>query len=193
MRTRMLISVIAIAIFLFSNTAFALLMEEVTPLTELAQQADLVVVGHVANLEGQRVSDRAEITTRVTLVVNQQVKGLAEPGTSLDLQVAGGRIGDQLELVGGAPTFTMGEQVLVFLRHSSTNTLEVLGMAQGKYHIQRQAHSGELMATNHFDGIWLIDAYGQNGGFSTAKPTTVRAPLSTLTQQIRAMDAMALR
>jgi hypothetical protein len=54
--------------------------------------------------------------------------------------------------VAGAPTFTQGEGVLLFLARGSDGHLSVAGLFQGKFSLERDAASGGEVAVRRVPG-----------------------------------------
>jgi hypothetical protein len=86
------------------------------------------VVARVAAWKGGR------IYTRVTLRVTSSLRGKHRAGQSVSFWRLGGRVGQYVQLVRGAPTFGAGDRVLVFLNQRG-GRLFVTGMAQGRFSI----------------------------------------------------------
>jgi hypothetical protein len=104
---------------------------------DLVASSDAIVVARVgaittAALEGGRV------VTRITLEVEQAMKGAAAGG-SLVVTELGGRIGSDAVVVLGAPEYASGERVLAFLRRRADGSLETNGLALGAYHVAADA------------------------------------------------------
>ncbi len=97
---------------------------------DLATQADRIVVGTVAALDSHWEESGRFIHTDVTIDVERYVAGRGP--ARLTLRTPGGQIGGRGQVAHGAPSFTLGERVLVFLTTWEDGTPKVLGFAQGK-------------------------------------------------------------
>ncbi len=73
-------------------------------------------------------------------------KGTAAPASHLQIVQPGGTVGDLTMRVDGMPHFSPGERALLFLR-GSTDGASVVGMAQGKRPVRREAGSGRWMVS----------------------------------------------
>lgn len=108
-------------------------------LGQLTREATYIVIGTVMNLEEKEVpyfEHRRALFTEVTLNVEQWFKGRSQAKGLVFryLRGIGGRV-----FVGGAPTVTRGEKVLVFLAPDprlENAPLEVVGLIQGRYVIR---------------------------------------------------------
>ena len=118
---------------------------------ELARQAQQVVVGTVVHAQGEWDDDHRFIHTDVTLSVDRYVKGSGPQ--ELTLRTPGGRVGDQGQVAHGAPTFEVGERVLVFLTQWEDGTLKVLGYDQGKSTVFADAKGQPRLRGGRADGL----------------------------------------
>ena len=96
---------------------------------ELTAQAELILVGHVSDVSCYEEGE-GTIYTEVTISVEQKLKG--EAGGEVVIRVAGGKVGEQVVWVEDAPSFDVGERVVVFLEEYDS-ALHVVGGFQGKY------------------------------------------------------------
>lgn len=101
--------------------------------SDLAREADSVVVGTVTNVQGEWDPSLNFIHSNVTLAVERSFHGNAS--SEIVLRTPGGFVGGIGQQVDGAATFEPGERVLVFLTTWEDGTLKVLGYAQGKSRI----------------------------------------------------------
>lgn len=101
---------------------------------DLVRTSALIVVGTVRRIETLAVRD-GRILTEVTLNVDRRVKGRLRGGKVV-VTAPGGRVGDRLAYVFGAPEFTRGERVLVFLKRTAEGRLRTNALALGKYHLE---------------------------------------------------------
>ncbi|WP_373048235.1 hypothetical protein [Vulgatibacter sp.] len=170
----------------FAGTASASVMIEAN-VTEMTREADVVAKGKVTTTESKVSRDGKRIFTVVTLRVDEAWKGA--PGKTLQIQVPGGTHGGIGQVVHGAPRFTEGEEVVVFLRapvrgaevQAPTLPLRVVAMAQGKLRVERNAEGNEVAAPD-LSGLELIEP-----GTTEPVPATKVAPvqLQILEQQVK--------
>ena len=108
---------------------------------ELTKQADAVVIGKVTALKSEWSSDKSRIYTRVTVGVDQYLKGEKQE-RSVTIMTLGGEIGDVGELYTHVPSFRENESVVVFLEKEQDGTYRVSGGTQGKYIIENDRATG---------------------------------------------------
>jgi hypothetical protein len=103
-----------------------------TSVEELARGSEVVVRGRVLGRTSRWHGGR--IVTSVRVAVASAWKGA--PGAELEVVVPGGRVGDLAQHVAGSPTFRADEEVVVFAARSAPDTLEVTGLALGKFRVE---------------------------------------------------------
>ena len=113
-------------------------------LGELAREARAIPRGRVVAVEGRWTDDRRTIETLVTLEVDEYLKGTL--GDTLQFRVPGGELGRFRSVVIGAPEFTVGQRVIVFLGAAGPMVPYVLGFSQGVYRISAPT-GGEWIVT----------------------------------------------
>jgi hypothetical protein len=106
-------------------------------LGELARDARAIPRGRVVAVEGRWTDDRRTIETLVTLEVEEYLKGAL--GDTLQFRVPGGELGRFRRVVVGAPEFSIGQRVILFLGASGPMVPYVLGLNQGVYRIASSA------------------------------------------------------
>jgi hypothetical protein len=111
---------------------------------DLAALSDVIAVGTVGHIESVLLG-HGRIMTRVTLAVETGVKGTVA-GTSLVVTEAGGEVAGVRATVAGAPSYHVGERVVVFLRERADGSLRTTALALGKYTVEPDA-TGSLQAT----------------------------------------------
>ena len=143
--------VLAIAAPARASVAMAMSVEDLT------DKADLVVRGKVLSQESQWTR-AGRIVTTVHVVVDAGLKGQA-PKT-IDVEHRGGHVGKIAQQVEGEVAFADGEEVLLFLkpRAGSTTRFGVVGLGQGKFHIERSATS--VVAKQKLEGLGLVQKPG---------------------------------
>lgn len=108
---------------------------------ELARQADVVVVGKVANIKAGWNKEKSRILTTVTIEVDETLKGKGGEGT-LTIQTPGGEVDGVGELYSHTARFIKDEDVVVFAEKDKKGDLRVTGGSEGKIAIRRDASSG---------------------------------------------------
>ncbi|MEO8683100.1 MAG: hypothetical protein ABI665_28905 [Vicinamibacterales bacterium] len=133
--------VIALLCGLVSSSALATTMVPLS-FTELVKASATVVYARVADVRGQWTADRQGIESLVTLEVLTPFKGA--PGERVTFTVAGGQAGRYINLLPGAPTFTEGDLVVVFLTARGPRLPIATGFTQGVYRVSRDVSSGAM-------------------------------------------------
>src|SRR5262245_39254709 len=114
-------------------------------LGELARDARAIPRGRVVAVEGRWTDDRRTIETLVTLEVDGYLKGSL--GDTLQFRVPGGELGRYRRIVVGAPEFSVGQHVILFLGRRGPMVPYILGLNQGVYRITPSADGSGWMVT----------------------------------------------
>ena len=130
----------------------------VVPLTleAMGREASDVFVGIVESSEAAWSADHTRIDTRVRVRVETVVKGRGGPVRTI--VVPGGIVGDIGMRTPGAPTFQVGERVLLLAEPGRAAELRPLGLFQGKLRVLR----------DEARGIDVVDAPGPAWGVDGA-------------------------
>jgi len=113
-------------------------------LNQLSREAVAIARGHIVAVEPQWKDDRRGIETLVTLETETYLKGSL--GSAVQFRVPGGSLGRFRSVVVGAPQFTVGQHVILFLGSHGPTIPYVLGLSQGVYRLT-QSPQGDLMVT----------------------------------------------
>ena len=143
-------------------------------LPDLVNRADHIVQGRVGQIYVDWDAERNLAFTYISVNVDDPMKG-ARRSTVLIRQV-GGRVGKISMHVAGMPTFSQGEEVILFLNDLHNGTFMVVGMNQGKYQITQD------YAVSNSSGIEL---YNPKTGRLEIPAMVNRVPLETFKSKIR--------
>ena len=99
----------------------------------LVGEARAIAVGRVVSLAPQWKEGRRGIETLLTLEVDRYLKG--DLGRTVTLAVPGGQMGRYRSVMPGAPSFTEGEELVLFLAGGGASVPHVLGLGQGVFRI----------------------------------------------------------
>jgi hypothetical protein len=110
----------------------------------LARSAAVIVLGEVLSVESARSPDGA-IHTYVAIQPERVLKG-GLPLTPFVLKEPGGSVGEQVERIYGAPEFSAGERVLLFLARRRDRTLRTAHLSLGKFSIHRDDRGREFVS-----------------------------------------------
>ena len=97
---------------------------------DLTRAADTIVVGRVEALQSV-ITARGRIFTQVSVLPEELLKGGPAAGT-ISVRVPGGEVGGQRRVIHGAPSFHIGEEVLLFLSRGADGHLHTRYLAMGK-------------------------------------------------------------
>lgn len=118
---------------------------------ELTSRAEVIVIGGVVASQSEWDQSRRVIVTQVQLKVEEALKG-AVSETGLSFFQLGGKVGDMVLAVPDTPIFRPGERTLLFLARKREGSLEVIGLFQGKFCIERDPASSLDMAIRRAPG-----------------------------------------
>jgi hypothetical protein len=170
-------------LFLTCVLACSLRAIQFTPLSieQLTQESALVVQGTVRSKSCQR--DLAgRIFTKVELEVAEVWKG-SLPTNRFTVMHGGGILGDRKATVSGQVEYGIGEEVVAFVVFNQRGEGVTLGLAQGKFHIGKEAGTGDRLVNSLFHG-----EPGPHRGVmsqSDRLPTQRRLTLAELKRRVR--------
>ncbi len=104
------------------------------PLSELTRQAQFILIGKVQDLHSAFNEDRTNIFTDISINPGSWIKGDAGPHP-ITIRIPGGESEGLREYVTDVPTFSEGEEDVLFLTKNSDNFYDVVGGFQGKFSI----------------------------------------------------------
>lgn len=104
-------------------------------LDELAAGASAIFHGRVTEVQPRWEPGRRRIESFVAIDVADYLKG--DLGSLVIIKVPGGEIGPYRSIVVGAPTFTAGDEVILFVGASGPSYPFVLGLDQGVFRVVR--------------------------------------------------------
>jgi hypothetical protein len=113
-------------------------------LSDLSHEAVAIARGRIAAVEPQWKEGRKGIETLVTLQTEIYLKGSL--GTVVQFRVPGGTLGRFSSVVVGAPQFTVGQRVILFLGSRGPTIPYVLGLSQGVFRLV-QSVQGDWVVT----------------------------------------------
>jgi hypothetical protein len=94
----------------------------------------VVLIGTVKQVDSARDAARGRIYTYVTLTKLEVVKGKFSDNTYV-LRMSGGTVGNVAQRYPGMPRFAQGERYIIFVRGNFSDTLPVVGLQQGIFHV----------------------------------------------------------
>jgi len=119
---------------------------------ELSRRSDFVLIGRVVAVTSEWTKGRTGIETRVQVVAEQPLKGSSQARERVEFVQLGGKVGEFVSAVGGAPSFAEGERVLLFLSRKPDGVLGLVVQFQGKFRVETDAVSGGELAVRRLPG-----------------------------------------
>ena len=171
----MRVILISIAALLIAGSVRATVLLPAT-LSDLSHDAVAIARGRVVSVDAQWTAGRKGIETLVTLQAETYLKGSL--GEVVQFRVLGGSLGRFRSVVVGAPQFSVGQRVIVFLGSRGPTIPYVLGMSQGVFRI--------VPSTT---GEWLVTppavVPGPDGPLVRGNSTLRPSPLDEFEHQVR--------
>jgi hypothetical protein len=96
---------------------------------DIVNGSQLIVYGRVVDVRSEMTAGRRSIHSFVTVAVDQALKGA--PGATVVFRIPQGEVGRYRRIVVGAPLFSVGEEVMVFLTGRAPAIPTVFGLNQG--------------------------------------------------------------
>jgi hypothetical protein len=121
-------------------------------LEELCERAELILHGTCTAAEARETPDG--VMTDVTIEIASALKGA--PRGKFTFTAYGGKTEKRGTFIAGAPSFEVGEELLVFLDRKNDRGFRLaIGMAQGKYTVREE--DGRKLATRNLAGLSFVD------------------------------------
>jgi hypothetical protein len=155
-------------------------------LDEMVKSADVVVHGRVERRVASWNEERTRIYTVSEIRVEESLKGPARAGEVLRVRQLGGEVDGIAQTIAGNAKLAEGEEVILFLDRDEEKGLHyVVGMAQGKYAVDRKGAQPTVVRT--LDGLSMADVeQGQVRGLRHAPAVQAPPALDVFKAQIRA-------
>jgi hypothetical protein len=109
---------------------------------EMVTASQTIVQGRVVDVRSYETAGRRTIESLVTVQVVDAIKG--QPGATAYFKLPGGQVGRYRRVMVGAPQFTPGDEVVLFLKGSAPAVPMPFGLTQGVYRVSRDV-SGRAM------------------------------------------------
>ena len=112
---------------------------------ELVTTTPVIVHGRVTDVRSALVDGRRSVETFVTIAADEYLKG--DLGEHVTFRVPGGEVGRYRTVFVGAPGFTRGDEVVLFLRTQRAALPFIVGLNQGAYRVVADRQTGRRMVT----------------------------------------------
>jgi hypothetical protein len=143
---------------------------------QMVSDSQVIVHARVVDVTGELVGPQRTIESRVTVQVISSLKG--QPGAAIVFRVPGGRVGRYRRVFVGAPSFTAGEEVLLFLKGRAPAMPLPYGLSQGVYRVSRTTGAPLVLPVPPVEGV---------AGTVRGDPARRPLALDEFTRQIRSM------
>jgi hypothetical protein len=127
----------------FAAATTALPQSQTLSTEEMTKKADVVAIGKVREVHAEWTPGKSRIISRVTIAVDQYLKG-NDPSGQMTLTVPGGEIDGVGELYSHSTSFRQDEDVVVFARRDAQGAYRVAAGRQGKVVIDKDKETGQL-------------------------------------------------
>lgn len=149
-------------------------------ISDLAKKSETIALARVDDVSSRWDDNHKEIYTFISLKVLDGVKG-SRKNDVLTIRQIGGSAEGKISVVPGMPTFTKGEEVVVFLSPKDRAGYPwVMGLQQGKFTVSTD-DNGFKQVRNDIVGLKTM---APNGSVDEAKPAAVQ-PLASFLDGIR--------
>lgn len=105
--------------------------------TEMVAASQTIVQGRVVDVRSYETAGRRTIESLVTVQVVDAIKG--QPGGTAYFKLPGGQVGRYRRIMVGAPQFSPGDEVVLFLKGRAPAVPMPFGLTQGVYRVGRDA------------------------------------------------------
>lgn len=150
----------------------------------LTQRAELVLRAKVTSSASRWAPGGRRILTETRLSVLEVVAGNSQTREVRVIQ-PGGAVDGVVQEVIGAAGFTPGEEIVVFLEGAGQPTLRVVGMALGKYRIERDEGRAPRARRDGLDEVRVLHPRTR-----VEQPPQPAVELDALLKRIRAARGM---
>lgn len=144
--------------------------------TSVVAESGVIVHGRVTEVRSILTGPRRLIESIVTVAVLESFKG--DVGNAVAFRVSQGEVGRYRRVLVGAPAFTEGEQVVVFLTGRPPAMPTVFGLNQGVYRVSRAGTAGAMV---------MPPPPGTTGRVVRGDPARVPVPISAFARELRAV------
>ena len=136
-------------IFILIGINIPLLSQSIhTGLKSLSDNADIILTGKVTQQKSEWNADRTRIFTKVTVTVEEYLKGSQNQG-SITIAHPGGEVDEVGEIYSHVPRFYDNENVLLFLQKDGDNrNYKVLEGESGKISLTVDKLTGEKITSD---------------------------------------------
>lgn len=153
-------------------------------LNELTASALAIVHARIVDVRAVTTTDRRRVETVVVAESLGYLKG--DIGRTIIFRIPGGQVGAYRTIMVGAPSFSVGEEAVLFFGARGPALPYLVGFSQGVFRIQRDERTGRRV---------VVPAPALSSGATVAMARGTRPPVAfeTFAAQVRALVAGSAR
>lgn len=149
----------------------------------LVISSDAIITGKVIYIESRKDSNSGDIYTDITIALNQTIKGNLKTDT-LVIEQLGGQVGNKQIWLTGSPEFSVGEEVLLFLKANDQGVLHTNQLSLGKFSITEQTANRTIKGANLSN---RVNPYDANKFIENIKQLVLDNPQTTSGVELKAV------
>jgi hypothetical protein len=153
-------------------------------LNELTASALAIVHARIIDVRAITTEDRQRVVTVVVAESLGYLKG--DIGRTIVFRIPGGQVGAYRTVMIGAPSFSVGEEAVLFFGARGPSLPYLVGFSQGVFRVQRDERTGARV---------VVPGPALNTGATVpmVRGTRPPLPLETFAAQVRALAARSAR
>jgi hypothetical protein len=144
--------------------------------TTVVSGSGVIIHGRVVRVESQLTGPQRTVESVVTVSVIQALKG--DAGETVSFRTPNGQVGRYRRVLVGAPEFTAGDEVIVFLQGRPPALPSVFGLNQGLYRVTRDAAARAMVMPPR--------TAGADGRIVRGDPARVPLTIDAFAREVRA-------
>lgn len=149
-------------------------------LNELTASALAVVHARIVDVRAVTTDDRRRVETVVIAESLEYLKG--DIGRFITFRIPGGQVGAYRTVMVGAPSFSVGEEAVLFFAARGPSLPYLVGFSQGVFRVQVDQHTGARLVSP-------APMVSTGVGVRPARGTRPAVPLKAFAAQIRELAA----
>lgn len=112
---------------------------------EIVTGSQIIVHGRVSDVRSEWTTGRRRIESVVTVEAADFYRGT--PSRTVTFRVPGGQIGRYKSVTVGAPEFSAGDEVVLFLKSQGPTVPQIFGLNQGVFRVRVDSGTGRRVVT----------------------------------------------
>jgi hypothetical protein len=140
-----LVSVLLVAFCMTAVTSASATVLLPADFTTVVAESATIVHGRVVHVSAGLTGPRRTIESLVTVQVIESLKGASTTDATVTFRVPNGQVGRYRRVLIGAPEFTRGDEIVVFLQGQAPAVPTLFGLSQGVYRVVRDARAAPVV------------------------------------------------